>query len=129
VGGLNDLLVGVLTQKPSWEQVGSKLTLGMPRRHVDDEAFEIAINHALKGFGDNPVMPALDEGGPDILHKTQKGLSGNFPSFDSFQIRHQFHHCPLIFHIRKIPDLAERLQVNFFQHLLILTPLLSLGPR
>jgi hypothetical protein len=49
----------------------------MTRRHVDDQALQLATRNALELLGDDPVVPALDEVLVDMVcegHEVMLGL-------------------------------------------------------
>jgi hypothetical protein len=69
VGRLNDLLLRKTPKEPGWKQVGGKLTLGMPWRHVDNQPLQVPIGNPLKGIRHDFVMLASNKGRPHLFHK------------------------------------------------------------
>ena len=92
MGCLNDLLVGVPAQEPRGQDVRSKLGLGMPRGHVDDQTLEITIHDPLECLGHDLVMTALNKRRPHKLNEVQVLLAGFLPRPDIIQPIYDIQH-------------------------------------
>ena len=64
---LDYLLLGKLPKKPSRQQVGCKLRLGVAGWHVDNQPLKLTLGYALEGFSHNLVVPATNKARPHHL--------------------------------------------------------------
>ena len=95
VRGLNDLELWVPAQEPRRHQERCELRLRMTRRHVDNQAFELAPRNTLELFSDKAVVFALDE---VLVHVVCEG-------HEAFGRR--FAHIELLLGLREGQNLAQ----------------------
>ncbi|MFN9956478.1 MAG: hypothetical protein ACK55I_25550, partial [bacterium] len=62
VGRLNDLGPRLIAHDERRQEIGRELRLGVPRRHVDDQALDVAIGYGLQVFSHGFNGPSFNEG-------------------------------------------------------------------
>ena len=72
MGGLDDLLMRIFTQKPRRKQVRGKFRLGMSWRHVDNQPFTLPVGYPFKRFRHLSMMPTHDKLGPHLPDELQE---------------------------------------------------------
>jgi hypothetical protein len=77
---LNDLGPWLTAHGKGRQEVGGEFALGMPRRHIHDQAFQLAIDDAVKGVGHLLVVRAEDGLGPNVTGEVNERLSALFLS-------------------------------------------------
>jgi hypothetical protein len=72
VAGFHDLGLWMPAQEPGRKHHTGEFGFGGARRQIDNHPLQLAPLDALKHFGHDVMVPALDEPGPDLAHKGQK---------------------------------------------------------
>jgi hypothetical protein len=85
VAGLDHFLPRVFAEEPSRQKVRGELTLGMSRRHVDDQPLYLSVGYLLEGFRHLGVVPATDKRRPHGAHKGHKLVPSGLPRLHFLQ--------------------------------------------